>query len=339
MNRTLLAALATLAALASSAAPASAQTKTGTAVGQFLLIEPSARITGMGNAGVSIVDGLQAVYYNPGVIGHLDRYELAFSRADWLAGIRFDHAAMTVPLGRWGNAVASVTALNSGEIEVRTVTQPLGTGERYSVTNVALGVGYGFQITDRVAAGAQINFVQETIWHTSASTFTLNVGTLYQLSPNGLLIGASLSNFGTSERFSGLDLRIDYDNDPSRLGDNNTLPGERYTQNYSLPQVFRVGLGMPYRLAGRSRLLVVADVAHPSDNTESASLGAELTIREMIALRAGYQSLFQEDSEVGLTLGAGVQGGLDTFHYRLDYAWADQGRLEATHRLTVGVTF
>ena len=45
------------------------QSKTGTAVGEFTLIEPSARIAALGNAGVAINEGLQSVYYNPAAIG------------------------------------------------------------------------------------------------------------------------------------------------------------------------------------------------------------------------------------------------------------------------------
>jgi long-subunit fatty acid transport protein len=319
--------------------PVFAQSKTGTSVGEFLLIEPSARIAAMGNAGVSVYEGLQAAYYNPAVIGTLERWEVSFSHAEWLAGISYDFAAAGVPLGRWGNVYGSVTALNSGDIAVRTVQQPLGTGELFSVNDVALGFGYGFQVTDRVSAGVQVNYVQETIWHSSAGTFTLNVGTLYRLAPNGLHLGASLSNFGTGARFSGRDLRIVYDNDPSRFGDNGQLPGDRFTQSYPVPLLFRVGVGMPWRLNADNKLFVAADGFHPSDNTESMSFGTEWSYRNLLALRAGYQRLMQEDSEVGLTLGAGVQGKFDVYGYRVDYAWADQGRLAGTHRITLGLRF
>jgi hypothetical protein len=325
--------------LALSPGAARAQTKTGTAIGQFLLIEPSARIAAMGNAGASIPGDLQAAYYNPAVIGQLERHEVTFSHAAWIAGISHDHVAVAIPMKRWGNAVASVTSLNSGDIAVRTVQQPLGTGEQFSVNDIAIGLGYGFQVTDRVSVGGQATFIQETIWHSSASTMTLNVGTLYELASNGMRIGASLSNLGTSARYDGRDLRIVYDNDPSQNGDNGSLPGERFTSNYPLPLLFRVGLAMPVRLNPQTRLLFAADALQPSDNTESLSLGGEASWRERFALRAGYQNLMEKDSETGLTLGAGVNGKLDTFGYRIDYAWASQGIFEGTHRVTVGATF
>ena len=48
------------------------------------------------------------------------------------------HAADAARLGDLHTLLFSVTALNSGEIDVRTIDQPLGTGERYSVNDLAL---------------------------------------------------------------------------------------------------------------------------------------------------------------------------------------------------------
>src|SRR5687767_7862948 len=120
-----------------------AQSKTGTTIGQSLLIEPSARIAGMGNAGVALYDGLYSVFWNPAAIGRNSRYGVQVSHSEWLADIRYDYVAGVVPVPKWGNFYATVTALNSGEIDVRTVDQPLGTGERYTVSDVALGLGFG----------------------------------------------------------------------------------------------------------------------------------------------------------------------------------------------------
>ncbi len=68
-------------------------------------------------------------------------------------------------------------------------------------------------------------------------------------------------------------------------------------------------------------------------------MGAEWSLKDMLALRAGYQNLFLEDSEVGLTAGFGVKGRVTDYRYHLDYAWADQGRLQDSHRVSVGVSF
>ena len=322
-----------------AAGSAGAQSKTGTAIGQFLLIEPSARLAAMGNAGVACSDNLQGVYYNAAAIGELDTGGLQITHSEWFADINYDYVAGAIYLGSMGSAFASVTALNSGDIDVRTVDQPLGTGERYSVSDLALGLGYGRHITDRFSAGLQVNYLQETIWHTSMRTLTLNAGTLYRLNDQGLRLGASLSNYGTRGRFTGRDLAIQYDNVPGQNGDNSSLPGERLTDDFPVPVLFRVGLSYPRSTGAESSLLLAVDAFHPSDNSESVSAGAEWTWRDALALRIGAQNVGQEDAESGLTLGAGLGGDIGARRFSCDYAWADFGRLMETHRLTFVVSF
>ena len=83
-------------------------------------------------------------------------------------------------------------------------SQPLGTGERFTVSDIAVGLGYAIEITDRFTVGGQVTFVQETIWHSSASTMTLELG----IALPDLRIGACASaraspNFGTEAHVLG----------------------------------------------------------------------------------------------------------------------------------------
>lgn len=316
-----------------------AQTKTGTSVGQFLLIEPSARISAMGNAGATVHDEIQAAYYNPAAIGYFISNGVQFTHSPWIAGITYDFVGIGLVLGDFGNLYGSVTSLNSGEIDVRTVERPLGTGERYTVSDLAFGIGYGRQISDRFSVGVQVSYLQETIWHSSMSAFALNVGTLYRISANGLHIGVSIANFGTRAKFDGTDLRILYDQNIAVHGDNGNLPAQLLSDDFPLPIMFRVGIGMPVHLDEDNKLQFAVDAFHPSDNTESISFGGEWMFMNTFAVRAGYQNLFQQDSEVGLTLGAGLLYDADSYSLSFDYGWADHGRLEQTHRLSLGVRF
>jgi hypothetical protein len=152
-------------------------------------------------------------------------------------------------------------------------------------------------------------------------------------------LGASLSNFGTKANFSGDDLAIRYDNDPDANGDNSAIPAELFTGDFPVPVLFRVGLSVPKQLGADNRVLFAIDALHPNDNTESLGLGAEWSWRNMVALRAGYQSLFQEDAQLGPTLGAGVRAGSGHPWFHLDYSWAHHDRLDATHRLTFALAF
>ncbi len=154
-----------------------------------------------------------------------------------------------------------------------------------------------------------------------------------------LRLGASISNFGLPAKYDGRDLRIVFDRDPDKYGDNSALPGEVFTDDYPLPVLFRVGLTYPVRLSENNVVHVAMNAFHPSDNTESMSVGAEWVLLKTLALRGGYQKLFLEDSEVGLMLGAGLQFDIDEYGFRFDYAWVDHGRLENAQRLTLGFKF
>lgn len=314
------------------------QSKTGTTIAQFLLIEPSARVSAMGNAGVTAFGEVTSAYYNPGAIGHLEGSDAQFTYGAWLADISYNYAAAAIRLGDLSTLLFTVTALNSGEIDVRTVDQPLGTGERYSMKDLALGIGYARKITDRFSAGAELNYISETIWHTSMSAFSVNVGVLYEL-PFRAYLGASISNFGTRGMFDGRDLRIRYDQDEDAFGDNSNLPAALATEDYPLPVRFRVGLGMPIPVGTHSAVHLVVDAIQPSDNTSSLSFGGEWTFMDVFSARAGYQNLFQADAENGLTLGAGLKYRLFDYQLRFDYAWGDWGLIGDVQRFTVGFSF
>lgn len=335
MTRTIL--LAVLAAL-TALAPASAQTKTGTTFGQFLLIEPSAALAGQGNVGATARTGVLAAYYNPGALGFQTGSNAGFSHSAWLADIDYNHAAVALKLGAASTVSLAVTSLSSGDIEVRTPDQPLGTGELYSVEDLAIGLGVGRRFTDRFAAGATVKLVQETIWRTSARTVALDAGVIYEL-PFRAVLGASISNFGVPAAFDGTDLRIRYDQDPDVFGDNDNLPAALETEDFALPVFFRVGMSLPVQV-GDSRFTLAADAFQPSDNSNSVSVGGEWTYADLISARAGYEELFKEDAEGGLRVGGGLQYRVSGFDLSFDYAWADHGsRLGDTQRFTLGIGF
>ena len=339
MRRSFTGALAALALVALSG-DGVAQTKTGTTVGTFLKIEPDARVAGMGNAGVSIGSGLTGYYYNPAAIAMIGKKEIRFSHSAWIADIAFDHIAAAFPLGKAGTAAVTITSLRSGDIAVRTVDQPLGTGELYHVSDFAAGAGWARPITDRFSIGAEAMYVQETIWNSSLRAVVFHLGTIYTTSSSGLVMGASISNLGTGGEFSGRDLEVVFDQDPDANGDNPTIPAELLTEEFGVPTLLRFGLAYPVAINPMNKLRFEADALHESDNSESLNLGAEYSYRERFSARAGWQNLLQEDAEGGLTLGAGWTGDMNNaLGFDFAYAYADQGRLGAVHRLTVGVDF
>lgn len=314
------------------------QSKAGTTIGQFLKIEPSSRIAAIGNAGASLGGEISSMFYNPASLGRISGSDIQFTFNKWLADINYNYAAAGLNLEGVGTFALVATILNSGEMDVRTVEQPLGTGERFTVKNMAFGLGYGLMVTDRVSVGMQLNYITETIWHSSISTFGLNLGVQYQILDEGLTVGASLSNFGADASYDGRDLYLNYDFDQNKYGDNDRLPAELRTNSFGLPVIFRAGISYQFVFSEDYNLVVAADAMHPNDNSESVNLGGELNLLNYVSLRGGYRNLFLDDLEGGLVLGAGFKVDIaGSYNIRFDYAYADYGRLAETHRLTLGL--
>lgn len=317
-----------------------AQSKAGTTIAQFLKIEPSARAAALGNAGTSLYGEAASLYYNPASLGRLDKIDAQFTYNKWLADINYNYAVVGVPLQGIGTLALQITSLNSGEMDVRTVEQPLGTGERFSVTNFALGLGYGMMLTDRVSVGLQMTYFQESIWHSSLTGFALNIGVQYQVEVDGLTIGAALMNFGPRAKYEGRDAYVNFDFDPKKYGDNDQLPAALRMDEWGLPTAFRVGMSYPVRFSKDYKLILTADAFHPNDNKESISLGGEFQLLDIFYVRGGYRNLFLEDLEGGAVLGGGVKASISGgYVIRFDYAWADYGRLDQAHRFTFGIGF
>lgn len=317
-----------------------AQSKVGTTIGQFLKIEPSSRLVAMGNAGASLSNEASAAFYNPASLGRIDGVDVQFTYNQWLADIKYNYATAAINLEGIGTFALQVTALNSGDIEIRTVEKEKNTGLYYNVTNLSIGIAYGILLTDRVSAGIAVNYVQETIYNTSLVDVALNFGVQYQTDIEGLTIGASVSNFGPRASYDGRDIYFNYDANTNVHGDNSTLPASLRMGSFSLPTLFRVGLSYSLKLTPWNELVVSSDAMHSNDNNERINIGGEWLFLNSFAVRGGYRDLFLKDSEGGLVLGAGARVGFSgTSDISFDYAWADYGRLNGTHRFTVGIHF
>jgi len=245
-----------------------------------------------------------------------------------------------MPIGSFGSLGASVTSLSMDNMMVQTVDQPEGTGEYFGAGDIAMALTYAFNVTDRFSIGFTGKFIQQHIWNESAWGMGFDIGTLFTTGFRGLRIGATLYNFGTDMRMSGKDLLVYHDIDESIDGNNDQVFAELQTERWPLPLNFQFGVAMELMDNEMHRMTVASDALHPSDNTEAVNVGLEYALKEMLFLRAGYQTLFMRDSEEGLTLGGGFHMKfMDGLQFRLDYAYADFGRLQNAQQLTLGLQF
>ena len=316
--------------------------KSGTAVATFLEIPIGARAVGMGAAYVSVADDATSLYWNAAGAARFTHNEVAALHCEWLAGTNLDFAAMVISFGNLGNLGISLTSLTMSDMAVRTIEQPDGTGEFFGASSLATTVSYARMLTDRFAIGFSAKYIREEIWHESATAVALDIGTVFRTDLfSGMVIGASISNFGTRMQLSGRDTRRFGRIDETKLGANERIPFNVELNSWNLPLLFQFGLSTDLVRNERSRLTIAVDALHPSDDYESINIGSEYALADFAFLRAGYQSLFLDNVEGGLSFGFGVKSKmlLSEGTIKADYAFREMGRLENIHMFSLAVVF
>ena len=314
--------------------------KTGTTGRCFLEIGVGGRAVGMGNAFVGTANDISALYWNPAGLARLEGSEASFMTANWFLDTKFNCASIALNLGQAGTIALHMTSLAIAAEPVRTVLQPEGTGELFDGGSVSLGAGYAYNITDKFSIGFGAKYITETIWHSSASAFAVDIGTLFTTSLNGMRIGMSISNFGSKMQMAGRDAAVLIDPDPTKAGNNSNIPGKFDTESWDLPLVFRVGLAMEVIQSAEHRLTIAVDANHPNNNTEYVNFGTEYGFMDMLFLRAGYANAFARDAETDLTFGGGIKYNMTgTTAAKADYSYSRYGILGNVSRIQVGITF
>jgi len=315
-------------------------TKVGTTVMGFLKIDVGARAMGMGGAYVANSEDVTGMFWNPAGIARLKNSEAIFSHTNWIADVDFDYAGIAIPLPRIGIIGLNATFLTMDPMERTTTIYPEGTGETFDAGQYAFGIAYGRELTDRFSIGFNVKYINETIRNCSASGFSMDLGTLFTTNFNGMKIGMSISNYGTKMRMAGRELLVQHDIDAANPGNNENLNAQLDTGSFDLPLLFRVGVSMDMLKGyGNSNLILSVDALHPNDDVEYVNIGGEYVYNKLVALRAGYKSLFAERSEEGLSMGAGFIAHPIGMRLTVDYAYRNFGVLKDINMFTLGLAF
>lgn len=290
-----------LAACLASGRSALAASGDGTVSGAFLRLPPSAAAAGMGEAGVAVMAGSQAIFVNPAGLATVKGGFASFSHAAWADSLTFDvlSAAVLTPYG--GVAGIGLRSLSYGKLDAADNTgAPAGS---ISPRDLAAEAGWASDLGGGLAAGFSLRYINSRIKR-SASAFAADAGVTRRVGRT--FFGAALQNAGTGLKF----------------GDE-TCP---------LPLNLKLGVGVPY---GRS-LLGAFDLNVTRGSSPWVAVGGKYTslLRDGLALvlRAGYNTSSTDTGGInGFALGFGVSMRDLAF----DYSLRTMGELGPTHHLGV----
>lgn len=314
--------------------------KVATRACQFLKLEVGAEAAALGGARVAGVNDLSALHWNPAGLSHIGQSSFYGTYTSLYADIQHGFVAYGTKIGNSDYFGVSITYLNSGEMEVTTLEYPEGSGEFFTVSDLAVGISYSRMLTDRLSVGGTVKFINETIWRESASTFGFDIGSQFDTGIKGVQLGMSITNFSSKFKFDGPDLNIDVDTDPNYDGNPDT-EARLNTEEWSLPLVFRLGIMLDLlgpeseiMLNPSHRLTFSFDANDPLDHFLRFNTGLEYSFREMLALRMGYHINYDQ---AGFSAGVGLDLDLNSLPLNIDYAIVNYGVLGVVNQISIQI--
>ncbi len=288
------------------AAPVLASGEDGSSGLTFLKLGVGARAIGMGDAYTAVGGDASCIYWNPAGTAAVENIDVLLMHSEWFEGIRYEYAGGVMSDGTQSFGVA-ITGLYMDDLERREgpTSEPMG---HFGVFDFAATGAYGRRLTEYLHVGVGAKYLFEKIDDEIANGFAADLGARYRIPTiPGLWAGASVQNLG---------------------------PGMTFIEDeFSLPLTYRLGAALETPVdAVRGDLLLTGDAVMPNDGDAKYHFGAEFEYSNMIAVRFGYRTGW-DNQNVSWGFGAKVR------NFRLDYAFTPfYSDLGDTHRISLGFT-
>ena len=311
----------------------------------YLSISLGARASGMGDATVASIRGIQGLFYNPATIADVSRLAIVANQVNWLVDTKLYGIGAAYSLGDWGTIGIDLVYMDYGTIlGTRRVDKSIDergfeiTGD-LGIQDYAIGVTYAYRISDRFAFGGKIKLAHEDLGEAAFATdvyknpetgqdelvysskrWTINhlgfdFGGLYYTGYKSLAFAFAFQNFSTDMKF--------------------------WAEDFQMPLVIRMGISMD--LADwlspdneNLNILFSVDALHPNDNLERVYLGSEVILMKRFAIRGGYK--FNHDVE-SYSFGFGVNFSYAGLNYQLDYAYGGTTFFKDVSRFSLNFSF
>jgi len=302
----------------------------------FLLIEPSARASAMGEAYVAQVDDAFAGYWNSGAMAFNRKTQFASMYSNWFMEVFNDmyyfHIAGNQFVDGIGNLGVNATYMTYGE---QTVTDEDGyEGETFNSYDISVAATYASQLKENIGLGLTFKFIlsdlapeTETTSKGQGMSYAFDIGYKHKnLMVEKLDFGLNLQNIGPNMTY------LDASNsDPLPM---NWRMGLSYRAIESKFNKFTLNTDMNKVLANDDPVYERFFTAWTDDSKKTEieeivlGIGAEYVYLDLLSLRTGY--IYDKAGDIiGASFGAG-------FHYtfaneylvNIDYSFQPGGGMQ-----------
>ena len=317
--------------------PADAQRKAGRNGAAFLEIGVGAREVGLGSAVSSMANDANQIFWNPAgtALGSNEQFSTAFSYTSWIADLEYGAVALgyklpgagTLTLGAQFFGISDIPANRQNgyvDPDLAVLVEDFETSATFDYSDIAISLSYAQYVYDKLALGATVKLINESIDGVSGSAVAFDFGSVYSIGVAGWQLAARISNLGSDIEF--------------------------FTQDNPLPLSFSIGTSIYPVNSGNTRLMLSVDTIKPLDSEQQLRSGAELSFYDLLFLRGGYKFNYSgvddggtsardavNTSIEGVSLGGGIQYVVGGYAVAFDYAFTEMDLLDSVHRVSLRI--
>lgn len=347
MNKILKYTVVAGAVLSCSGAFAGNEDRVGSAGASQLLINPWARSSALGDAGVANVNGLEATFTNIAGLAFTDKTQIKFDRTNWLggAGIGLNSVGIAQRISESSVIAISIQSLNFGDIDITTVDLPEGGLGVFSPRMNIFNIGYARSFSNSIYGGINFKVISENISNLKANGIAIDAGIRYVTGEQDQIkFGIALKNVGPVMRYKGdgLSTEINY------LNDGNIATLEQRSASFELPSLLSIGGSYDFIFNENNKLIASGAFTANSFQYDQYRVGLDYgmtTEKAAFNIRAGYvleRKMFSTENRTnaltGFTAGFSVDAlvGKNKSALGVQYAMRLAGQFGVIH--TFGLT-
>lgn len=300
-------------------AKAGNEDRIGSAGASELLVNPWARSTAFGSAGIASTTGIEAQFSNIAGLAFVEKTQVKFNYTNWLgdAGISLNSAGIAQRVGEQTVIGVSFQAFGYGAIDITTVDIPEGGIGKFSPRKNLISVGVAHAFSNSIYAGLNVKIINENIANLKASGVAFDAGVQYVTGKERQIkFGITLRNVGTpmTYRGDGLSKEVLY------TGSNGIATLVQRSASFEMPSLLAIGGAYDFNFNESNKLTVGAAFHANSFTNDQFNIGLDYGLsfeKAAFNIRAGFvgeKAIFNRDesttSLTGLTAGVSVDAFL-----------------------------
>lgn len=290
MNRIKNALLVGAAVVSGFAANAGNEDRVGSAGASHMLVNPWARSTAFGSAGVSCVDGLEGTFVNIAGLAFTDKTQIKFNYSNWMgsAGISLNSAGIAQRVTDSDVIAVSIQAMSFGDIPITTVANPEGNIGFFSPRANVINVGYARTFSSSIYGGVNIKVISESMSNLKATGMAIDAGIRYVTGEQDQIkFGITLKNVGPVMKYKGDGLA----NQVNYVSTGNLATLEQRSATYELPSLLAIGGSYDFIINEKNKVNLALGFTANSFSSDQYAIGLDYGFSaEKVAfnVRGGY---------------------------------------------------